>query len=111
MSSLPTDSNKPTTGLPKHYRNIFIFGIFAIGAIALVGDQVVETTNDKSGYWGPVTSTMDWCESNYVVTEYVAEFYNSISNIGYLTWALMGMLLHPNGMCKLNFYAKILEYP
>lgn len=29
---------------------------------------------DRKGYWGPTTSTLDWCEENYVVTLYVAEF-------------------------------------
>ncbi|XP_025079585.1 alkaline ceramidase 3-like [Pomacea canaliculata] len=32
------------------------------------------------GYWGKVTSTIDWCEENYVVNRYVAEFWNTISN-------------------------------
>ena len=26
------------------------------------------------GVWGEPTSTLDWCEENYVVTKYVAEF-------------------------------------
>lgn len=29
---------------------------------------------DRKGYWGPTTSTLDWCEENYVVTLFVAEF-------------------------------------
>ncbi|XP_014669330.1 PREDICTED: alkaline ceramidase 3-like [Priapulus caudatus] len=33
------------------------------------------------GFWGPPTSTLDWCESNYEVTYYVAEFWNTISNV------------------------------
>lgn len=42
--------------------------------------------NDQSmnGYWGPVTSTIDWCESNYVVTYYIAEFWNSLSNLFFI---------------------------
>lgn len=36
------------------------------------------------GYWGPVTSTIDWCESNYVVTYYIAEFWNSVSNLSFI---------------------------
>lgn len=29
---------------------------------------------DREGYWGPTTSTLDWCEENYAVTRYIAEF-------------------------------------
>ena len=30
--------------------------------------------DSTSGYWGFPTSTMDWCEENYAVTRYIAEF-------------------------------------
>lgn len=29
---------------------------------------------DREGYWGSTTSTLDWCEENYAVTWYIAEF-------------------------------------
>ena len=37
------------------------------------------------GYWGEKTANTNWCESDYVVTEYVAEFFNSLSS-----WFIVG---------------------
>ena len=34
------------------------------------------------GIWGPPTATIDWCEENYATTVYVAEWWNTISNVG-----------------------------
>ena len=33
-----------------------------------------ELEPDDPGFWGPPTSTLDWCEANYDVTFYIAEF-------------------------------------
>lgn len=33
------------------------------------------------GYWGPVTANYDWCEGNYQYTEYIAEFFNTLSSV------------------------------
>ncbi|KAF9418286.1 Alkaline ceramidase 3 [Podila epigama] len=37
--------------------------------------------NELPGYWGPPTSSIDWCEDNYVVSRYIAEFFNSFSSL------------------------------
>ncbi|KAK4797505.1 hypothetical protein SAY86_029831 [Trapa natans] len=45
-----------------------------------------------SSFWGPVTSTKECCERNYVYSSYVAEFYNTISNIPCIILALIGLV-------------------
>ena len=34
-----------------------------------------------TGYWGEPTATTDFCEPNYAVSFYVAEFYNAFSSL------------------------------
>ncbi|XP_072261273.1 alkaline ceramidase 1 isoform X1 [Pyxicephalus adspersus] len=42
------------------------------------------------------SSEIDWCEANYLHSEYVAEYYNTVSNISFLlVGPLMMYLLHP----------------
>ncbi|XP_077332428.1 alkaline ceramidase 1 isoform X1 [Lithobates pipiens] len=42
------------------------------------------------------SSEVDWCEANYLHSEYVAEYYNTVSNISFLfVGPLMMYLLHP----------------
>ncbi|KDO22458.1 hypothetical protein SPRG_12739 [Saprolegnia parasitica CBS 223.65] len=43
------------------------------------------------GYWGDVTSTIDWCEPNYVFSHYVAEFWNTISNLSFIVLGYYGL--------------------
>ncbi|XP_058113981.1 alkaline ceramidase-like isoform X4 [Magnolia sinica] len=45
-----------------------------------------------SSFWGPVTSTTEWCERNYSHSSYIAEFYNTISNIPCIILALIGLI-------------------
>ncbi|KAL0403618.1 UNVERIFIED_CONTAM: Alkaline ceramidase [Sesamum radiatum] len=45
-----------------------------------------------SSFWGPVTSTHEWCESNYVYSSYIAEFFNTISMIPGILLALVGLV-------------------
>ncbi|CAI0466249.1 unnamed protein product [Linum tenue] len=44
-----------------------------------------------SNFWGPVTST-DWCEKNYVHSSYIAEFFNTVSNVPSIVLAFIGLV-------------------
>ncbi|KAL3507313.1 hypothetical protein ACH5RR_032695 [Cinchona calisaya] len=46
-----------------------------------------------SSFWGPVTSTHEWCEPNYVYSSYIAEFFNTMSNIPAIVLAFVGLLI------------------
>lgn len=45
-----------------------------------------------SSFWGPVTSTHEWCEPNYVYSSYIAEFFNTMSNVPGIILALIGLV-------------------
>lgn len=40
------------------------------------------------GFWGPVTLTIDWCEENYVISPFFAEFVNSTTNLSFFILAM-----------------------
>ncbi|KAI8322246.1 alkaline phytoceramidase [Martensiomyces pterosporus] len=57
-----------------------------------MGMIILDTANNATSYfWGERTSTIDWCEENYVVSKYVAEFWNCITNSMFMILALLGM--------------------
>jgi len=42
-------------------------------------------------FWGKGTSTLDWCEENYAVHKYIAEFFNTTTNFIFVALAFFGM--------------------
>lgn len=40
--------------------------------------------------WGNHTASIDWCEQNYVHTPYIAEFYNTLTNLPTILLGLWG---------------------
>ncbi|ORY73446.1 ceramidase [Leucosporidium creatinivorum] len=45
----------------------------------------------RTGYWGPSTSSIDWCEANYEHTQYIAECFNTVSNVAFVALACYGI--------------------
>ncbi|WWC88800.1 uncharacterized protein L201_003713 [Kwoniella dendrophila CBS 6074] len=61
----------------------------------LRGDQI------SHGYWGEHTSTIDWCENNYVHTPYIAETINTLTNLPSILLGLYGFFsVINNGLPK-----------
>jgi len=46
-----------------------------------------------SYYWGTPTASLDWCETNYSVSPYVAEFWNTLSSLYISAVAMLGAYL------------------
>ncbi|KAF4322845.1 hypothetical protein JM18_000662 [Phytophthora kernoviae] len=53
--------------------------------------RVSTNTNPPLGFWGPPTSTIDWCEINYEHSYYIAEFWNTLSNSLFVILGLYGL--------------------
>jgi len=49
---------------------------------------------DTSGYWGAVTSSVDWCEINYEHSPFIAEFFNTFSSLAMVIVGGVGAWLH-----------------
>lgn len=49
---------------------------------------------DGPGYWGAVTSSVDWCEPNYARSHFVAELFNTLSSLAMVLAGLSGFWLH-----------------
>ena len=57
-------------------------------------EQQYRSASARAGYWGPVHSSIDWCERNYAVSFYVAEWFNTWSNVSMVVLGLVSVYLH-----------------
>jgi hypothetical protein len=54
---------------------------------------VHNTTGSRPGYWGPVTSSINWCEPDYASSAYIAEWWNTISNLCYIITGIFSIIM------------------
>ncbi|KAL8283255.1 hypothetical protein RQP46_006033 [Phenoliferia psychrophenolica] len=43
------------------------------------------------GRWGAASASIDWCEANYQISFYVAEWCNTLTNVAFVALALFGL--------------------
>lgn len=65
---------------------------------------VLPPLHQVDGWWGPPTSTIDWCEDNYEISYYVAEFWNTISNLAMIVPACYGIWSVRKEALETRFY-------
>ncbi|KAF8307453.1 alkaline phytoceramidase [Clavulina sp. PMI_390] len=53
-------------------------------------DPVHRAGQLATGWLGDHTASIDWCEDNYVITDYIAEFWNTLSNIPFVFLGVYG---------------------
>ena len=51
-----------------------------------------DTAAGKTPWWGPSTSSVDWCEANYLHNEHVAELWNTLSSIPLVLVMIYGLV-------------------
>ncbi|PLB43362.1 alkaline ceramidase family protein [Aspergillus steynii IBT 23096] len=51
--------------------------------------MISDTTNTP--FWGPTTANSNFCEEDYVITRYIAEFINTLTNLSYILYAIYGL--------------------
>ncbi|KAG9229964.1 ceramidase-domain-containing protein [Amylocarpus encephaloides] len=52
--------------------------------------------NPQSPFWGPPNSAANFCEEDYIITSYIAEFVNTLTNLTYIFYAYQGMRKNSN---------------
>ncbi|CAJ1341222.1 unnamed protein product [Effrenium voratum] len=70
--------------------------------LMVVNGPVDGNGDETSGYWGPKTASVNWCERDYVVTHYIAEFANSLTSLIICAFGIYGMYAH-QGAVELRY--------
>jgi len=66
------------------------------------------TEFDLAGFWDPISASIDWCEHNYVVSWYIAEFWNCLSSFTIFAIGVIG--LYQSRVRKLETSFEVLNW-
>lgn len=69
----------------------------AFGALASMDHNFNNDTLSQLGYWSPQTSAANFCELDYSITFYIAEFINTLSNLAFIYQAIVSLPPHLRG--------------
>ncbi|CAK0883143.1 unnamed protein product [Prorocentrum cordatum] len=74
-------------------------GAVVMAVLPLLGLMVARGPVDGAGdltegFWGAKTASVNWCEADYAVTAYIAEFWNSLSSLAIVVIGSYGMWMH-----------------
>ncbi|KAJ2327487.1 hypothetical protein H4S02_001329 [Coemansia sp. RSA 2611] len=58
------------------------------------------------GFWGDVTSSVDWCEENYQWSPFIAEFFNSWSSLAMIILGECCARMNPTGYSAFTLLAR-----
>jgi dihydroceramidase len=73
---------------------MIVLTILPLFAMLVVRGPVDGTGDKGTGFWGTKTATVNWCEADYVVTHYIAEFANTISSLAIIGNGVYGIYRH-----------------
>eukprot|EP00953_Heterococcus_sp_UTEX-ZZ885_P040268 20595-Heterococcus_DN1.PRE.1 len=80
----------------------------AIISLGLSNGALLPLRKGFSGYWGDISSSVDWCEENYMHSHYVAETWNTVTSF---IIAVAGLVAaHSARACGAEFRYELLGY-
>lgn len=100
-------TKKCTRNLLNYLIVVIFFLTFPLFArvIALAPDGIDNGKDHpdlSEGYWGPKTATVNWCEHDYAVVHYIAEFGNTVSSLIIILTGIYCFVMH-------NIYQRRIE--
>ena len=77
------------------YSTLFVFCCNVYLVYSIVKNGETGNYRDKrTGYWGEKTANTNWCEPDYVISQYIAEFWNTVSSFLIFFYGIYGIYVH-----------------